>query len=83
MNALRDSLYTVIRYTERISIERLAERFNHSETAIELHIKRLISEGYPLKIKDGWVINKDHGFARRIIQSGSLFRNVRGKRVKL
>jgi DeoR/GlpR family transcriptional regulator of sugar metabolism len=82
MNALRDKLYTVIRYTERISIERLAERFNQSETTIELHIKRLISENYPLKIKNGWVINGDHGFARKIIESGSLFRNVKGKRWK-
>jgi Winged helix-turn-helix DNA-binding len=82
MSALRDTLYTVIRYTERISIQRLAERFNQSETNIELHIKRLISEGRPLKLKDGWVINKDHGFARKIIESGNLFRNVKGKRWK-
>lgn len=83
MTPLRQSLYTVIRYTERISIQRLAERFKCSESTIELHIKRLISENYPIKLKDGWVINEDHGLARMIIKSGSLFRNVRGKRVKL
>jgi hypothetical protein len=81
MTTLRDKLYTVIRYTERISIERLAERFNQSETIIELHIKKLISENRPLKIKNGWVINGDHGFARKLMQSSDLFKRARERRL--
>jgi DeoR/GlpR family transcriptional regulator of sugar metabolism len=83
MNALRDSLYTVIRTTERIRIQTLAERFNHSITAIEMHLHRLVEEGKPIKIKDGYVINKDYGIIEKLIRSGNLFRRAKGRRVKL
>jgi DeoR/GlpR family transcriptional regulator of sugar metabolism len=81
MTPLRDSLYTVIRTTERISIQTLAEKFKAHEITIELHIKRLIEEGRNLKIKNGYVINKNYGVIEKLIQSSDLFRRARERRL--
>lgn len=82
MTPLRQSLYTVIRHTERISIQTLAERFKTSETAIEYNLHRMSEEGYPIRIKNGWAINKRYGLIEKLIES-NLFSRAKGKRVKL
>jgi biotin operon repressor len=66
MTPLRTRLYTVIRTTERISIQRLSEMFKTSTDTLELHIRRLESDGYPVIYKEGYAINKEYGLIERL-----------------
>jgi biotin operon repressor len=66
MTPLRTRLYTVIRTTERISIQRLSEMFKTSTDTLELHIRRLESDGYPIIYKNGYAINKEYGLIERL-----------------
>jgi biotin operon repressor len=83
MTPLRTRLYTVIRTTERISIQRLSEMFKTSTDTLELHIRRLESDGYPIIYKNGYVFKKDYGFIKKLISNGNFFKRAKGKRVKL